>query len=190
MDHDGSYDCVIVLKAKNYIMHKKNDDGTFETIYKGSSLKSSTLEPAFKDLLHEMIAALIDDKEYLLQDIYYKYVKLAGNITDKETMKRFSTKKTLSTRTFESERTNETKLKAAVPPGSKPGDRFYVFFRNDDSLDLVDNFTGDYQVDRLYEKLFKVMSRFETILPIDEMFPNYSLKKNKKKLQEVLDASN
>ena len=105
---------------------------------------------------------------------------MVDNITD---MKPWAKKLTLSPTTFKSLRKNETKIVDAIS-GSEygSGDRIYVYSRPDDTLKLVEQFDGEYDKDVYYEKIFKATNRFETILPVKEIFLNYALKKNKGKL--------
>lgn len=177
--NDGIFPKVLYLKAKNYIMI----DEKGKRKMKGSSLKSSTMEPALKEMLGEFIDALLNDQQELLPAIYDKYIQKALNITD---IKPWSKKMTLSPVTFKSIRKNETKVIDAIK-GSEygSGDRIFVYSRPDDTLQLSERFDGIYDVDTYLEKVYKTTQRFETIIPVKEMFPNYALKKNKKLLEEL-----
>lgn len=177
-EDDGFYPVMIVLRAKNYILW----DGK-KLIQKGSSLKSSTLEPALKEFLNEIIYAIIHDRgEY--EKIYYKFVKEINDVKD---IKRWCSKKTLSDTTYESSRENEAKIIRAIQ-GTEyvSGDKVYLYFKSDDSLNLAERFDGDYNKDRLWEKLYKATDRFATIMDVDKLFPNFKLKRNKELLEEVL----
>lgn len=179
---DGYYPSVLYLKAKNYVL--KTEDGKIK--YKGSALKSSTLETGFRDFLEECISLILDDKQSEVLNVYNKYVVLLCNIQTKEQMKLFSSKKTLTSKIYESDRANETKVLDAIKGMEySPGDKVWVFFKQDDSLSVVENFTGDYNVVKLLEKLYKVIQRFETIMDMTP-YLNYKLKKNKKALEELL----
>jgi len=178
-EDDGHYETVIVFKAKNYVLF----DGKKITL-KGSGLKSATLEPIIKQMLMEMIDALVFDKQDALPSIYIKYVKMVDNITD---IKPWSKKMQLSPTTFQSERKNETKVVDAIAGSEyKSGDRIYVYPRPDDTLRLAERFDGEYCKDTYYEKLYKATERFKLILPIKDLFKNYSLKRNKKDLEQLL----
>lgn len=176
---DGYFKRFIVLRAKNYIM----DNGK-KIKYKGSSLKSSTLELALKEFLQDIINAILNDQTNYT-DIYNKYVKEIENVID---IKRWCSKKTISEKTLKSERANESKLRDALE-GTEyvEGDKPFVYFKSDDSLSLMEKFDGDYHKDRLYKKLYNCTDRFSEILPVDELFLNYSLKRNKKVLVELLN---
>jgi hypothetical protein len=175
-DSDGHFEKVIVLKAKNYILW----DGKKRKI-KGSALKSSTREPAVRDFLNEIIDTMINGKfEY--EQIYNKYVKEALAITDP---KRWASKKTIGDKILNPQRTNEQKILDALQ-GSEynEGDKVHFFYRKDGSLCTVQNFDGNYDEIILVKKLFNAVKVFGTVLPVKELFVNYSLKKNQKLLEE------
>jgi hypothetical protein len=52
-----------------------------------------------------------------------------------------------------------------------------MYFREDESLALLEHWQHDHDVMKLLEKLYKTMVTFETILDIKQ-YPNYALKKN------------
>lgn len=177
-EDDGFFKCVIVLKAKNYILWDGN-----KIKYKGSALKSSTLEPKLKEFIKKIIDSILNEKNDFV-DIYNDYVKQVCNISD---ITPWCTKKTLTEKTYNSTRKNETKILDAVEGMEVvEGDKVYLFYKNDESLSVSSNFNGDYNVDKYLEKLFKSTKRFETVLDVKNLFLNYSLKKNKLKLEELL----
>jgi hypothetical protein len=170
---------MIVLKAKNYLLW----DGKKAKI-KGSALKSSTKSAALKEFLNEVLDSIITEK-YNYKEIYDKYIKEVCNVKD---MSRWAGKKTYTERVEESERTNEAKIREALK-GSEyaGGDKFYVYYKSDDTLCLVENFDGDYNKERLLKQVWDTAMSFETIIP-PETFPKYHLKKNKQILQDLLNG--
>lgn len=176
---NGYFHALITLKAKNYVMF---DGKTIK--YKGSALKSSTMEPAIKQFLKDIIDAILDSNtDYL--SIYNKYVKEIDNIQD---IRRWASKKTISKKVLESTRTNETKLIEALQGTDfQEGDKVYVYFDTNSNLKLIQNFNNDYNKDVFYKKLYNAALRFQTIMDAKRLFLNYSLKRNKKILQEVLN---
>jgi hypothetical protein len=83
-----------------------------------------------------------------------------------------------------STRLNETKVMDALKGSNyTEGDRFFTFFKEDDTLCLVENFDGNYNKDRLYKSIHDTVSVFDTVLDVKTLFPNYALKKNKKLLE-------
>lgn len=178
---NGFFPRLITLKTKNYIM--LTEEGKIKI--KGSSLKSSTLEPALKEMLREMIHSLVYDRQNELIPIYHKYIKEAMNIID---MTRFAKKITVSTATIKSDRANETRIIDALERSGEAvteGDKHHLFFKDETTLELLKNFDGVYDRDIILEKLYKTTQRFDSILS-KGMFLNYSLKRNKEKLLELI----
>ena len=176
---DAIYDVIVVFKAKNYAYREGDKIST-----KGSALKASTKCPALK----EYIKTSIDDLLYLkpyeeMQRTYSQYISEIVNIKD---IKRWAARKTFSSTMVESERANETKAMDALSGSNYvEGDRFYTFYLPDDSLCLAENFKGEYNKTRLLKNLYDTISIFDTVLPVKELFPNYSLKRNQKLLENV-----
>lgn len=167
---------LITLKAKNYVMVMENGD----IKYKGSALKSSKTEPALKEFLHKIIDSIITEK-FNYVEIYESYVKEILNIKD---ISRWASKKTLTSTTYSSDRANETKIIDAIKDTEyKEGDRIYLYFRMDGTLNLVENFNNDHDTGKLLKKLHSISKVFQHIIE-PSMFINYSLKN--KKIQEQL----
>lgn len=175
-EDDGYFAKVVALRAKNYVLF----DGEKIKI-KGNSLKATQKSPAMKEMLKKFVDAIvkIDDIEVLketLKDLYTGYMLEINNVTD---IKRFSVRKTYTSKIDDAERTTEVKiLKALEGSDYREGDRFYTYFKTDDSISLVENFDGDYNKTRLFKNLYDTVETFDTILPVKELFINYSLKRN------------
>lgn len=179
-ENDGYYKTVIVVKAKNYVLY----DGTKIT-YKGSALKASTKEPALKEFIKNILKAIIENEtvsDDTFKFIYSTYVK---EIMDVRDINRWATRKTVTDNVLNAKRTNEQKVLDAIENSEyAEGDRIYCYFKSDDSLALVENFDGDYNKDKLLEKLFKTALVFDTIID-KTIFVNYKLKKNKSVLDNI-----
>lgn len=174
---DGYFEKMIVLKAKNYLLW----DGK-KMKSKGSALKSSTKSLALKEFMQAILNSILTEKFNYIE-IYNKYILEAMNVQD---ISRWAGKKTYTDKLDESERTNETKVKAALEGTEyREGDKFYVFYKSDDSLCLVENFSGDYNKERLIKQVWDTAMSFETIID-PETFPKYHLKKNKNILQQLI----
>lgn len=183
--HDGYYNRCIAFKAKNYVLY----DGVKIKV-KGSGLKGSTKSVALREMTNKFIETMCytTDKDTMNQklfEIYNSYATEILNITD---IKRWSARKTISSTMMESTRPNETKVMDAIKDSDyKEGDRCFVFYKQDDSLCLYENFDGDYNKTRLLKNIHDTVMIFSTVLDIKQ-FPNYSLKKNQK-LLETLDKT-
>lgn len=178
-ENDGLYDCVIAVRAKNYILKTGN-----KIKIKGSSLKATSKEKALKEFLDKVIDYLLNDKQSKVIELYNLYVKEAMNIKD---INRWCSRKTISSKTKESTRANETKIVEALGDSNySEGDRFYVYFKEDDSLGIADSFDGTYNKTKMVEKVYKTLLTFETVLDLKD-FPNYALKRNKLALDKLIE---
>jgi len=174
---DGYFQKVIVFKAKNYILW----DGE-KIKSKGSALKDGKKEQALKDFIQETVQAILNDKENF-QEIYHKYIKEALDIKD---IKRWSSRKTLTHKTYSSSRPNETKVIDAIKGTDyKNGDRIWTFFKEDGSLELVENFNGEYDKMVMVKKVFTTSKLFASVLDHKMIYLNYSLKKNLEALEKL-----
>jgi DNA polymerase, archaea type len=176
-EDDGYYKRVIVVRAKNYILYDGKD-----VKYKGSALKATVKQPALKqfikDLLNEMLEGQFD-----FVGIYNKYVKEIMGIQD---IKRWATKKTITKKVLDSSRTNEKIVRDAIE-GSEyvEGDKAYFYYKSNGKLELVENFDGDYDKDRLLAALYDTTGTFDTVID-QKTFLNYKLKRNKDSLEKLL----
>ena len=167
-----------VVRPKNYILY---DGKTIKL--KGSSLKATTKEPALKEFMKAIINSIVFDRDDF-KETYNNYVKEIMQMPD---IKRWASRKTISEKILKGTRLNETKVMDAMQGEEfSPGDRRYFFFLPDNTLELVENFNGEYSQDRLLKKLHDTSKVFSTILPVQELFINYSLKKNKPLLEQLL----
>lgn len=182
-DSDGSFLTFVVLKAKNYIMW----DGK-EIKIKGSGLKSSKTELVIKDFHNELIKAIIDDKSHsYLIEIYNRYIIETMNVSE---IKRWSSKKTITKKVMTSERANETKIKDAIEGSEyREADKVYVYFKEDKSLALAENFDGNYDKKKLLKRMHDATKIFANVLPVKDLFPNYALKKNSKILETLISIN-
>lgn len=173
---DGYFPKVIILATKNYVLF----DGIAYKV-KGSSLKDPKKEEALREFIQDIIDTIMVEK-YDYKNIYDTYAKEALNVTD---IKRWASRKTITEAVLNPERTNEQKVFDCIQ-GTEyvEGDRIYCYFRSDNSLGLVEKYDGDYNKEKLLEKLFKTSEIFDTVIP-EGTFVNYKLKKNKILLEKI-----
>ena len=180
-EDDGYYHKVVVLKAKNYILY----DGK-KIKKKGSSLKSSKTEPALRDFMSEVIDCLLFDKQDQLLNVYHSYILRVYNIKD---IKPWTSKKTITEKVLNAERTTERKVLAALNGrSSQMGDKIYVYFDVNEQLKMAEDWTGDHDPMTLIEKVYKTLCIFKNVIDIN-LFPKYHLKKQAKNLEALLTAS-
>lgn len=169
-EDDGYYKVVVVIKAKNYILY----DGK-EVKLKGNSLKATMKEPALKEFIGEVVNLLVADR---LDRIYSAYQRYAREIKEVKDIGRWCSKKTVTASVLAPERTNEQRVLDAIAGEEiSEGDKVYVFYKTADALATKDQFDGQYDKKRLYEKLYKTVGVFSTVIDLN-LFPNLALKRN------------
>lgn len=187
-EDDGVYKTIIALKAKNYVLYNPEDKKKPLKI-KGSALKGSTKSEALKEFTKKIIETIAysENREIMNTELDRLYSQYVGEVMNVQDIKRWSARKTLSSTMQNSTRTNETKVMSAIEGSNyREGDRFFVYYKSDDSVCLAENFDGDYNKPRLLKNIWDTVSIFDTVLPVKDMFNNYSLKKN---FQKLLDNS-
>lgn len=180
-EDDGYFTKVIVTKAKNYIL--QTEDGKIK--YKGSSIKATTKELALQTFIKDIIDSILNDKRNYVE-IYNSYVKEIMNVKD---IKRWCSKKTVTSKVMNNTRTNEVKIREAISGSEyKEGDKIYCFYNNEENLILAENFNNDYNKEVLLKKLYKTTKTFESIID-ESIFTNYALKKNSLKCELLFGNS-
>jgi DNA polymerase elongation subunit (family B) len=181
-DDEGIYKVFVVVKSKNYIMVDSKD----KVKLKGSSMKSSKLEPSLKDLQKDIINMLIGRSNDTLENIYATHSKNAARITD---IKPWSSRKTISERTIKSERRNERLLVEALAGEQyQLGDKFEFYYTRDGILKLSSRFQSvspDHDVKRILGKIYKTCQVFANVTNAEQL-PNYTLSKNAKEYNDMV----
>jgi hypothetical protein len=178
MSDDGYYQTICILKAKNYIL----DDGKKIKI-KGSGITDAKRELALREMCDKIVDALLQNKISDIATIYDSYIIEANNVQD---ISRWVTKRTISKAVLTPERTNEQKLFDALAGTEfKEGDKVYVYFDQNDALQLRDNWTGDENKVRLTKRVWDVLNIFSNVIDITQ-YPKYHLKGKQKDLQTLL----
>jgi hypothetical protein len=143
-EHDGVFETVCILKAKNYILKayvcKKCKKSGLKTCghdeakltKKGSSLKSSKTEPALKEFMGEIINSILARQPENIKNIYFKYVAQICSLKD---ISPWSSKKTITKSILNPERTNEQKVLDAFNGRSfQMGDKIYTYFAEERTM--------------------------------------------------------
>lgn len=179
-EDDGYYKTVIVAKAKNYLLW----DGKKKKV-KGSALKVTTKEKALKEFINEILGAMLEGRKNY-KEIYDKYAK---EIIDIKDISRWSSKKTVTTKVLAGTTTAGKKVNSIIQNKEiMEGDKIYTFFKTDGSLALAEDFNQEYDRVRLLKKLFTTTKTFELILDYKSIFPNYSLKRSAKLLDQLING--
>lgn len=177
-EDDGYFKTVLVLKAKNYVLF----DGKEKTI-KGSALRGSAREKALKEFIGKFSDLLLEEKYYELIVLYHEYIREIINVVD---ITRWSSKKTITDKVLNPERTNEQRVLDSIKDTEyTQGDKIYVFFDNSGELCLQENWVGNHDRSKLLEKLWKTVNIFNSVIDI-RFFPKYHLKKYYKNLDNLI----
>lgn len=178
-EDDGFYKQVIVIKTKNYIL----DDGKNVTI-KGSALKATMKEPALKQMIKDIIHHLLKGSPYLIPFIYRNYINECSEITTVADMANWAFKKTITSVVLNSNDTTPRKVRNALKTKHvQEGDKIFGFFKEDESISLLEHFDGDYSKKKLYEKTYKTLCIFDSLFSM-KLMPDYSKVTHVKKIEE------
>jgi len=205
-EDDGSYDRVLVLKSKNYVLDK---DGKIK--YKGSALTNQKVEPALKEMLYKIIDVILNEEPIQKQiTIYHQYIKEAYNIKD---IARWAVKKTITENVLNGTRLNEQKVVDALQGEQvQQGDKIWVYPAIDGDIQIVAKgvpqvykdgtpkmktntilkqtkfYNGDANVEHLMKRIFQTSQILKNVLDKDA-FVNYNLKRNHPLLKEVVNGN-
>lgn len=184
-EDDGYYPAFLTLKAKNYVL--KDESGKLK--FKGSALKSSKTEKALKSFMEEVIKAIIADEESTINDIYKKYIKEVYNLKN---IGPWCSKKTITDKVLNPQRTNEQKILDAIDPNEvQMGDKLYFYFDENGALKQEKDWKNDHHRGKMVAKLYNTLKIFTNVLDLTQ-FKKYHLK-NKKiqaELEELVDVEN
>lgn len=175
---DKHFKRFIVCSAKNYIL----DDGKTVKI-KGNSLKATKKEPALKEFIKELCHLLLKDKKDQIYSVYLKYVRM---IRDMKDVTPWCFKVTVTKKVLDPKATFQKKqLEAIGSMHVSEGDKVYMFFREDGSLCLRENFKEDHDEMILLGKLRDTVEVFRNVIDT-ELIPDLTLKRNEDILNEIL----
>lgn len=209
-DDDGYYRSVVVIKAKNYILLPHDDD---KLKIKGSATKDSKKEPALKEMMANMVDAMVYNRLEEIPLIYKKYVQEAMNVTD---IMRWSTKKTISDKVLAGRnpkaevRKQELDVWKAIQheDDTQEGNKVYLYpvilgeeitpggvsektgkplkdkVKVITGLKLAKYWDNDHNVEHLISRVYATIKIFKNVLDMDQ-FIDYSKKKNTPLLEDL-----
>ena len=170
-EHDGEYDSVLVVKAKNYVLRSGDNIKII-----GASLKASSKEKALKTFLHECILDLMDDKE---DACISRYDALARTIMNLSKIDDWCSKKTVSNKVLNPTATTQRRIKEAIDRSGLDvveGDKVFVYFENDSKLNLIENWNNKYDKKRLLKKLYNTVKCLDTVVNLEKYNKYYTIK--------------
>lgn len=174
---DNHFRRFIVFKAKNYVM----DDGKKVKI-KGSALKASKKEPALRLFIRDVIDLLLKDKKEQVIFVYLQKAIEIGKLTD---ITPWCFKATVTKKVLEPTTTFNKKVLDAI--GRRPvseGDKVYLFYKEDGSLCLRENFSGEFDRFKLLGKLRDTIEVFGNVFDVN-LFPDLKIKRNEELLSSL-----
>lgn len=175
--NDKHYRRLIVFKAKNYVM----DDGKKVKI-KGSALKGSKKEPALQAFTREVIDLLLKDRK---EQVIFAYMQKVNEINSLTDITPWCFKVTVTKKVLDPQATFQRKIRTAI--GSFPvseGDKVYLFFKEDGSLCMREEFVGKFDRSVLLGKLRDTLEVFGNVFDV-ELFPDLTLKRNQELLKSI-----
>ena len=161
LSHDGRYQGMISLKAKNYVLM----DYGGELLMKGSSLRSRRDERFLRRFIEDCARWFIQDKK---EALHQYYLDIGEEIKQgKIPIAEFCRRETITERTFKS--VNLRRLAQAVQ-GRKIGEKVEVYQKKDDTLALVEQYEEDEDKDHLLRRLHDAASRFKDLFEDETAF--------------------
>lgn len=199
-EDDGTFEKVLVVKSKNYILQPKNET---KLKIKGSGFKDSKKEAVLKEFMIKVVELLMNEKSFDdINNLYFEYCKKCFNLKDiKPWCKKVTvTDKVLNCKGHEDMspeekkengiRPNEYKVYDAIKHKNfQEGDKIYLYFKKDGSLSLYEEFDGDYDEFALVGKLNSCLKTFNNLIDISK-FVKYHNKTKRKLLLELLEKEN
>ena len=165
--HDGSYQSMLSLKMKNYVLVEPNG----HKIFKGSSLRSRADERYGRTFLTDAVDLLLDEDPDKLAHLYHDLLEKieAGEMPIDLIAKRERvTEKLLSS---DMRKRAADAIKGA---GIKQGEFVALYQKSDKTLGLVQNYAHDEDTDYYAQKLYKFAGRLKEAVgdtEFDRLFP-------------------
>lgn len=158
LSFDGRYRAMISVKTKNYALLDYEGNWT----YKGSSLRSRADESYGRQFIAEVLQKLVEGDREGIAKLYRETILriLNGEVPIQELARR----ERVTEKTF----TSENKRKAAeAVRGANIGDYVNLYQRNDGSLGLVENYSGDEDREHYANKLYRFALRLREAIGDD-----------------------
>ncbi|MDP6037753.1 MAG: DNA polymerase domain-containing protein, partial [Candidatus Latescibacteria bacterium] len=154
LSHDGRYQGMVSLKAKNYILVDYNGDLSIV----GSSLRSRRDERIFRQFIAQLAPLLVNDNREAASETY---LALARKLQEGEILPEdFCRWERVTKKTFSNP--NLRRL-AAAAEGCKIGEKIAVYQRENGSLARIEHFTHDEDRGYLLRRLHDMAERFHVL---------------------------
>ncbi len=165
--HDGSYEAMLSLKMKNYVLVEHGG----HKIFKGSSLRSRADERYGRDFMTQAVNLLLDNNDAGLSEAYKSVLAQIeeGTLPLSEFAKRERV-----TEKFLSSEMRKRAADAIKGAGIKQGEFVSLYQRKDKSLGLAQDYAHDEDTDYYAAKLYKFAGRLRDAVGdarFDQLFP-------------------
>ncbi len=165
--HDGSYEAMLSLKMKNYVLVEHGG----HKIFKGSSLRSRADERYGRDFMTQAVNLLLDNDDAGLSQAYKNVLAQIENGT--LPLAQFA-KRERVTEKFLSSEMRKRAADAIKGAGIKQGEFVSLYQRKDKSLGLAQDYAHDEDTDYYAAKLYKFAGRLKDAVGearFDQLFP-------------------
>ncbi|MEN6356025.1 MAG: 3'-5' exonuclease [Armatimonadota bacterium] len=168
--HDGRYKAMISVKIKNYVLESYDGRKTF----RGSALRSRADEPFGLDFISSAAEYLLRGEKEKAGELYKSLSEQINN--GQLGIDKFARRERITEKTFHS--TGKRRI-AQAAKGTKVGQYVSIYQKNDGSIGLAGDYSGDEDRQYLLEKLYKFASRLREAFgeDFDVLFPKPSAKK-------------
>lgn len=159
--YDGRYKAMLSIKTKNYVL--QGYDG--KLVFKGASLRSRADEKFGRDFLNRAIEYLLNGEPEKVAEDYQQLAKqiLNGDIDISQLCRRERI-------TDKSKQPNHPLY--ALAKRFQIGDYIMVYRKQDNSLGLLEEYTGDEDREHYVDKLYKFAARLQDLFPdFESLFP-------------------
>ncbi len=165
--HDGSYEAMLSLKMKNYVLVERGG----HKIFKGSSLRSRADERYGRAFLTEAVNLLLDDNAPALSHLYKELLTQidAGTLP----LEQFARRERV-TEKFLSSDLRRRAADAIKGTGVRQGEFVSLYQKKDKTLGLAQDYAHDEDPDYYAAKLYKFAGRLKEAVSeaeFDALFP-------------------
>ena len=165
--HDGSYEAMLSLKMKNYVLVEHGGHKTF----KGSSLRSRADERFGRHFLTQAVNLLLDGKDEALSHLYKDLLAQIEN--SQLPVSEFAKRERVTDKLLSSDLRRRA-ADAIRGAGIKQGEFASLYQKKDKTLGLADSYAHDEDADYYAAKLYKFAGRLKEAVGeerFDVLFP-------------------
>lgn len=157
---EEEYKKIMSLKSKNYVFVNNKD----EIVKKGAILRSRNKENELQKIIDSIINTIFysKDNNELNNKLLILYKEKVANIKNIKDISNWCKKKVITEKTLNAK--GERFLKLINDNKLEQGDEIFYFNKNDNHLELLENFDGEYSEKKLLEKLNQTFLIFDEIV--------------------------